>query len=278
MKKTLFIFSAALLILATACNSGINDKMTVKEFEKYVKDNPNDSIEEAGECYYKTLKEGTKLPSDLNPEKLYSEYDVKVTTLTGEEICKKHIVGHGDTYMPKPLPTDLYKALGAEKMNEGKEVEIYMSQDDAKSYGLLDGKCDYPMVKVNFKKTNIMREFTVYVADKEVKIKLGDELTEFLKTTATAIGNNKNILVGPGIQMHKNKTDDRYVVFFIDQKRGCCVNLVFNGEPLEWVSFYRTENGIAKMVLPDVDLNKSNTQPEENAYMVPTSLDEYKML
>lgn len=278
MKKNLFIFTVALLLLATGCSTEISDKMSVEEFKNYLKDNPSDSIEEAGDCYYKVIKEGTKLSTDLDPERLYSEYDVQVTSFTGKEIGKKHIVAHGGPGYTRPIPSDLYEALGGGMMPEGEEVEIYMSQDDAKKCGLLENKCEYPMVKVNFKKTNIMREFTVYVADKEVKIKLGDDLTDFLKATASLI-NDKNILVGPGIQIHKNITDNRYVVYFTDQKRGCCVNLVFKGEPLEWVSFYKkSENGIAEAIMPDVDPAQPNKQDLDDAYMVPTSLDEYKML
>lgn len=281
MKKNLFIITTVVLILATACNSGINDNMTFEEFQNYLKENSNDSIKEAGECYYKVLKEGTALAPNLTPERLYSEYDITVSTLTGKEISKKHIVLHGNTYQPKPLPTAIYKTLGGDKMNEGLEVEIYMSQDDAESCGMLDGDPEYTMVKVNFKKVNVMREFTVYVADKEAKVKLGDDLMNFLEATAMMVGNNGNIMVGKGIQIQQFN-NGRYIVYFMDQKRGCCVNLVYktqgDGAPLEWVSFYKRENGVAKEVLPDVDSTRLNKEIDEDAFMVPTSMDEYNSL
>lgn len=281
MKKNLFIITTVVLILATACNSGINDNMTFEEFQNYLEKNSNDSIKEAGECYYKVLKDGTALAPNLTPERLYSEYDITASSLTGKEISKKHIVLHGNTYQPKPLPTDIYKALGGETMNEGLEVEIYMSQDDAKKCELLDSDCEYPMVKVNFKKVNVMREFTVYVADKEAKVKFGDDLKNFLEATAMMVGNNGNIMVGKGIQIQQFN-NGRYIVYFMDQKRGCCVNLVYktqgDGAPLEWVSFYKRENGVAKEILPDVDSSQPNKEIDEDAFMVPTSMDEYNSL
>lgn len=69
--------------MAASC-SGINDKMSYADFERYVKNHPKDSIDEKGDYYYKVLSEGKKSDVEHGEDSAL----IEVTTLKGESLKK----------------------------------------------------------------------------------------------------------------------------------------------------------------------------------------------
>lgn len=67
--------------MAASC-SGINDKMSYADFERYVKNHPKDSIDEKGDYYYKVLSEGKKSDVEHGEDNAL----IEVTTLKGESL------------------------------------------------------------------------------------------------------------------------------------------------------------------------------------------------